>query len=154
MKILSNQSKENKSRPVLETVFEAAAFFLRSAEFGTLVEFLVVAVIETPTGHIARIMVEAERAPRITWWVAFDQPTSCTCHNRLDPGEICLDPGVDAGSLYSTDIGHSVVNFLCSPVTGKEIINTGQVEQAKLIFRFGVCVTVCLCRQTLGTEAK
>ena len=66
MKILSNQSKENKSRPVLETVFEAAAFFIFLAEFGTLVEFLVVAVFETPTRHIARIMVETSGAPRIS----------------------------------------------------------------------------------------
>ena len=43
------------AHPVDQTVFEAAASFSFPAEFGTLVEFLVVAVFETPPRHIARI---------------------------------------------------------------------------------------------------
>ena len=42
----------------------------------------------------------------------------------MDPAEIFLDPGVDSGCLGATDIGHSVVNFLLSPVTGKEVLNS------------------------------
>ena len=44
---------------MLKTVFKAAAFWSLAAEFGTLVQFLVVAVFEAPTLHIARITAKS-----------------------------------------------------------------------------------------------
>ena len=57
---------------MLKTVFKAAAFWSLPAEFGTLVQFLVVAVFEAPTLYIAWIKVESVGAPRISWKVMFD----------------------------------------------------------------------------------
>ena len=57
---------------MLKTVLKAAAFCSPAAKFCTLVHFLVVLVLETPTLHIARIKVKTFRAPRISWKIGFD----------------------------------------------------------------------------------